>query len=66
MTIKLDTVLAIRHARKKTQDEMAAYLEISRTSYRNKETGKTKFTADEIGKLAKELSVSPSKFYEEL
>lgn len=66
MPIKLDTVVAIRNARKKTQDAMAELLGINRTSYRNKETGKTEFTANELGVMAKELSVSPSKFYEEL
>lgn len=66
MYINLETVIAIRSARKKTQDAMAELLGINRASYRNKETGKTEFTASELGTMAKELSVSPSKFYEEL
>lgn len=43
---------------KKTQQEIADYLEISVVSYRNKEKGKNEFTQDEMFALAKLFNCS--------
>lgn len=66
MAIVLRTIIAYRSSNKKSQEEMAEILGITRCSYANKEKGKTEFTANEIGVMAKEFNVSPARFYEEL
>lgn len=66
MPVNLQTIEGIRSAKKKTQSDMATILGIARESYRNKETGKTEFTASELGTMAQEFNVTPSRFYEEL
>lgn len=66
MAIVLGTVLALRAKHKKSQEEMAEKLGITRASYGNKEKGKTEFTASELGVMAQEFNVTTSKFYEEI
>ena len=66
MEIVLGTVEGLRRSRGLTQKQVCKEIGISYQAYNNKENGKVKFTADEIGALAKLFNVSPSKFYEEL
>lgn len=64
MNIKV-TPKGMRVSHKKTQQEIADYLEISLTQYKRKENGQARFYADEIYRLSKLYNVPVSIFFTE-
>ena len=57
----MSSIKEIREKLKMTQQEMAVVLDVSRITYFNYESGRTKMDADKIQKL---LELSDSKFEE--
>ena len=46
-----------------TQEKMSELIGMARTTYANKESGLTAFTAEELARVAQELGVHPGYFY---
>ena len=58
-----EKVAALRKLKNKTQKQMADFIGIGVTAYSNKETGKRKFTIEELEKIASFLGEKITIFF---